>query len=139
MTVLKVAVCLAVVGCIRTPAPAVAQATSCLAQPDSVKAYLRGVRTAFRFTDSASTRALGNPWARPDSITHVTSEAVCQAAVTAFNSIAVGPPGVQGETAFYVFAIGTTGYVLMRPGDTSSGRRHMFIFTNTWVYKATLL
>jgi len=127
-------------GCLNVQAaPVVAQASACLSQPDSVSAYLDMVRQHYAYSDSASVVSAGNPWADTTAIAHVTVSSICQDAVDAYNA-ALGTTGTpQQDTAAYVFSIGNSGYVYVRPGDTSEGRQHYYIFTASWVLKATML
>jgi hypothetical protein len=126
-------------GCLNVQAaPVVAQASACLSQADSVNAYLGMVRQHYAYSDSASVVSAGNPWADTAAIAHVTVPSTCQDAVHAYNA-ALGRETAQQDTAAYVFSIGSSGYAYVRPGDTSEGRQHYYIFTVNWVLKATML
>lgn len=128
------------IGCLNSvPLRVAAQATPCLSQPDSVDTYLRMVRRLYRYSDSTSVVAAGNPWAPPSAITLVTDASICQDAVDAFNASAgiTGTP--QQESAAYVFAIGSAGFAYVRPGDISAGKQYFFVFSPAWILKATML
>lgn len=114
-----------------------AQSSPCLTQPDSASKFARLTSGIFRFADSTTAVTAGHPWARSANIQLVTDSTTCAAAVAAYNQL--GASGTPLEaTAAYVFAIGSTGYALARPGLLSPhGNIPILLFTLSWTYIAT--
>lgn len=117
------------------PAPASGQ---CRSNADSVATYLRTARGIFAGADSANLVAHGYPFARPAQISAVADTTVCAAAVTAYNTAAQVTGTADAITSAYVFAIGSSGWIVVNPTDTTGEFLMYHIFTTAWVLKESL-
>ena len=118
---------------------ALAQQSQCITQADSVSLYLAIIRDHFRWTDSATTLASGEPWSSQSQIRLVTNRTTCRSGVDAFNRVSGASGTPQAESQAMIFSLGGTGYAYVRPGDGTNGMRSFYIFKSNWTFRAAMV
>jgi hypothetical protein len=110
----------------------------CRTNADSVATYLRTARGIFASADSVNLVSHGYPFARPAQISPATDTTVCSAAVAAYNAAARVTGTPKAIASAYVFAIGSAGWIVVSPSDTTGEYLMYHIFNSSWVLKESL-
>jgi hypothetical protein len=110
----------------------------CRTNADTVATYLRTARGIFAAADSANLVSHGYPFARPAQISAATDTTVCSAAVAAYNAAAQVTGTSNAIASAYVFTIGSAGWIVVSPSDTTGEYLMYHIFDSSWVLKESL-
>jgi hypothetical protein len=112
--------------------PAHAQASYCRTNADTANLYVKLERLGASTVDTAYMRSHGLPYAPPSAVALVTANNTCKAAVSAYNKTH-GLSGSRAIASVYVLAIGSAGYVVINPLETTGNRLMKYLYNRSWV------
>lgn len=109
-----------------------AQSSPCLANADTAAAYRTKIVALVGSADP-TLYTHGEPHADSSLVTAVSDTLVCRAAVSTYNAgFPVGTDSVLFADALYVFAIGTAGYGVIRPGARYGEYEILYLYDPQW-------
>jgi hypothetical protein len=112
-------------------------AAQCRVAADTANLLVKRVRLAYANVDTAFVKSQGDPVAAPSAISLVTKSNTCKSAVSAYNKTH-GLTSTNGIKSAYVLVLGTSGYIVINPAQTSGEYTMMFVYDSKWVFKRAL-
>ncbi len=104
--------------------------SSCRTDADTTNWHVAALQLTYRVADSAAAVSQGLPYARSNQVVAVTTPAVCDSALAAYN-LANELTGPAARGSVYVIAIGSAGYYVFDPSYTPL----RFVFNSGWQFK----
>lgn len=126
-----------VIGVVLTSACVHGLAAQCRVSSDTASLYVSVLRLAYASMDTSYLKSQGDPVAAPSDISLVTNSNTCDSGVSAYNKTH-GLTTTSGIKSAYVIALGSNGYVVINPSQTSGEYTMMFIYGSTWAFRKAI-